>query len=547
MRPRSLTCSSVSTTTTNESGSCITEYSDTQQTPRLTCTAATDECPDLDLSLHESDIENWIKNNLPSHDRPRERVKSITSLSSSSSCDMYTNTDESNDEEQEDPRTPRPQLPIATRKAIKLVMRKLEADLGHIVFRKCQGGTSSTRQSSQGDNTPSSQQSSRSITQSGGKRKGRLDDNSPPDENEDGPNKRRRGSQATINSSDAGVMFACPFYKHDANQYRNRRTCLGPGWPTVHRMKEHLYRAHSQSIYCPRCYAMFDSDGDLSRHLRSAQCQVSAPQPIEGIDRETLKALRKRSPALRLEEDKWRDVYQLLFPEVPDEDIPSPCKSSHEFSRGYCRANKVTVYGDTSPTEASRRFRRELLRRVQQELVISAEQLPHPVEQQLLRQVAGIIRRVENDLLQSTDAYALDLPLLSDRRQSTTSTSSSNSLLLLPPPPISHQNTSAMAPQSQHLSSEPTVPPSDHAAFSAPTLWPYDSTNYYNCDVPEPSIFRQISWDNDAEQTQPDGWWEQNIDSSCYIAQSAGNGNSGSDEHEARGVHVHLGWHPDVS
>jgi hypothetical protein len=71
---------------------------------------------------------------------------------------------------------------------------------------------------------------------------------------------------------------------------------------------------------------MFDADVDLSNHLRSAQCPVTEPQPIEGIDRETLKALRKRSPALRLEEDKWRDVYHLLFPEVALEDIPSPCK-----------------------------------------------------------------------------------------------------------------------------------------------------------------------------------------------------------------------------
>jgi hypothetical protein len=76
---------------------------------------------------------------------------------------------------------------------------------------------------------------------------------------------------------------------------------------------------------------MFDGDGDLANHLRSEPgsepCHLSAPQPIDGIDRETLTKLHKRSSASRLEEDKWRDTYQLLFPDVAEADIPSPCMS----------------------------------------------------------------------------------------------------------------------------------------------------------------------------------------------------------------------------
>jgi hypothetical protein len=49
---------------------------------------------------------------------------------------------------------------------------------------------------------------------------------------------------------------------------------------------------------------------------------------MEGITREQMKILRKRAAPCRLEEDKWRDVYQLLFPEVLKADIPSPCKPS---------------------------------------------------------------------------------------------------------------------------------------------------------------------------------------------------------------------------
>lgn len=90
--------------------------------------------------------------------------------------------------------------------------------------------------------------------------------------------------------------------------------------------REHLYRSHEQPIYCPRCYMVFESDNDLSIHLRSNPCRMSTPQPIEGIDRETLFNLRRRSAPLRLEEDKWRDAYQLLFPNTAEADIPSPCK-----------------------------------------------------------------------------------------------------------------------------------------------------------------------------------------------------------------------------
>lgn len=282
--------------------------------------------PGSGIPAQNDNIEQWIKDNLPSRDRPKERVSSIVSLSSATSCEMYTNTDVSEDEDEREhgTRDILPALPRSALKTIDLIMRKIEVNLSSVAYNQRNGGATSNASS----NTASvSHQSSRKASQGSSKRKSRLEDHQPPnDDEEDGSNKRRRGSMATVESSETGAKFACPFFKNEPNRYRARRTCPGPGWPTVHRMKEHLYRAHAQSIYCPRCYNMFDADIDLSNHLRSAHCHVSAPQPIEGIDRETLKALRKRSPALRLEEDKWRDVYHLLFPEVAMEDIPSPCK-----------------------------------------------------------------------------------------------------------------------------------------------------------------------------------------------------------------------------
>jgi hypothetical protein len=69
--------------------------------------------------------------------------------------------------------------------------------------------------------------------------------------------------------------------------------------------------------------------------------------------------------------------------------------------------NQNVDYDSPSPSEGSRRYRRELLERIRQELFTTAEQEPSPVEQRLLRQVASIIQRCENELLAT---YNTSLP-----------------------------------------------------------------------------------------------------------------------------------------
>ncbi|KAF2464638.1 uncharacterized protein BDR25DRAFT_95944 [Lindgomyces ingoldianus] len=343
---------------------------------------ATLECkPDISRN---GDVKLWIDESASDPPPPKERVSSIVSLSSTGSGGDYSITDDSEDEEAIDSRSSL--LSKVTRTTIELIMRKIEVNFGYVAYVQSAGGQSSRGQANTGE---SSRGGRRGSAQHGasGKRKTRSDDDSPPeDPDEDGTNKRRRVSLSATEDSEAGPRFACPFYKHDPNRYRNRRTCPGPGWPTVHRMKEHLYRSHAQPIFCPRCYATFDSDNDYAAHARTTPCQVSVPQPIEGIDRETLKSIRKRSPAMRLEEDKWRDTYHVLFPDVQEADIPSP------------------YYDSDSPSEESRRFRRELLSRIRNELFVTAERETGPVQQDLLRQVAGIIQRCEGDLLRSFHA-----------------------------------------------------------------------------------------------------------------------------------------------
>ncbi|KAH7392783.1 hypothetical protein BKA66DRAFT_411433 [Pyrenochaeta sp. MPI-SDFR-AT-0127] len=441
------------------------------------------------LESQDDDIERWIKDNLPSRDRPQERVSSITSLSSTSSCDMYSNTDISDDEQDRVTEAIQALHPRSTIKVVELIMRKIELHLRYAAHKQCTRGTSSSSRSATGVVNP---QASRKTSQSSGqKRKSRLEGSPPSDDDDDDiPNKRRRGSMTTTDGSETGVRFACPFYKDDPDRYRSKRTCPGPGWPTVHRMKEHLYRSHSQPIFCPICYSTFKSDKDQLNHVRLQQCQRSAPQQIEGIDRETVYILRRRTTALRLEEDKWRDVYHVLFPDVPVADIPSP------------------FYDCDSPSETSRRFRRELLRRVQEELLRTAEQLPGPVEPQLLRLVANIIRTCENELLHPMEpSIANALP--SDRRTSNSSTASAGSLV----PSLQHtMPVPAPAPDANRIrrpsgripsrSSERVNGPIDHYPIAATPAEPHVHNHY----IPEPAVdFGPIIWDDQTYNAFGDG------------------------------------------
>jgi hypothetical protein len=57
------------------------------------------------------------------------------------------------------------------------------------------------------------------------------------DEDDDGGEDRAAGKKRSKRDVDKGFKFACPFLKHDPAKYENQRTCCGPGWDDVHRVK----------------------------------------------------------------------------------------------------------------------------------------------------------------------------------------------------------------------------------------------------------------------------------------------------------------------
>lgn len=146
------------------------------------------------------------------------------------------------------------------------------------------------------------------------------------------------------------VFFACPYFKHDPGRYQSERSCVGPGWPTIHRVKcvinrpvkivcevltvqcgsyrEHLYRKHMQPKHvCPRCWETFSTQNEMTQHLRAdILCQRGQYKPPHtGItqDQERRLRSRKRSRTYQSEVQKWNEIYRILFPD--DKEIPLPC------------------------------------------------------------------------------------------------------------------------------------------------------------------------------------------------------------------------------
>jgi hypothetical protein len=94
-------------------------------------------------------------------------------------------------------------------------------------------------------------------------------------------------------------------------------------------IREHLYRRHLLPIQCHRCCSTFPNEPTLRDHQRDARgCEIREQVPPEGFDKDQERKLKskKRSLVYQSEEDKWKGVYRILFPDDVEEAMPSPCK-----------------------------------------------------------------------------------------------------------------------------------------------------------------------------------------------------------------------------
>lgn len=158
------------------------------------------------------------------------------------------------------------------------------------------------------------------------------EDSDGGDEGDDGDRRNNRHQRGKSHKGKEAALpsLACPYFKYDPTKYvgKDWRNCCGPGWPSVHRMKEHLYKHHRQPKFvCERCGLFFQDEENLKDHRRQiAPCVLQELKPMDGFDskQEIKLKSRKRVVTELPEVEKWKQTYRILFPHVPGAQIPSP-------------------------------------------------------------------------------------------------------------------------------------------------------------------------------------------------------------------------------
>ena len=83
-----------------------------------------------------------------------------------------------------------------------------------------------------------------------------------------------------------------------------------------------------QPEHCVRCFQVFPTEQELGSHYRAVErCQeVPEKRVIDGItdNQERLLRVRSAKEGVNTEEDRWGDVYFILFPN--DKESPTPCE-----------------------------------------------------------------------------------------------------------------------------------------------------------------------------------------------------------------------------
>jgi hypothetical protein len=95
--------------------------------------------------------------------------------------------------------------------------------------------------------------------------------------------------------------------------------------------REHLYRAHAlPKNRCNRCCVSFTDGKALAAHQRSSTpCPLQDIESYEDISEAQEAMLRARATKkeeLKPEHEKWKDIYKILYPDVKEDRIPSPCE-----------------------------------------------------------------------------------------------------------------------------------------------------------------------------------------------------------------------------
>ncbi|PSN74263.1 hypothetical protein BS50DRAFT_11989 [Corynespora cassiicola Philippines] len=227
-------------------------------------------------------------------------------------------------------------------------------------------------------------------------------------------------------------------------------SCRDPGFTMVARLKEHLYRRHLLPIQCNRCCSTFPNDPALRDHQRDPRgCQIREQIPLEGFNKDQERKLKskKRSLVFQSEEEKWKIVYRILFPDDNETDMPCP----------YIEYQPSNTSVETSNIARFQEFSRlELPRLVRRTLEVAIEREAQPLEDKLKDRFVDIVRECQSQLITMFQGAGVSLdaadipPLLpaAAAAAATATTASSSSAPTLGPPSTSEATPAPAAGQS---------------------------------------------------------------------------------------------------
>jgi hypothetical protein len=158
--------------------------------------------------------------------------------------------------------------------------------------------------------------------------------------------------------------------------------------------REHLYRRHLLPPQCHRCCTTFSNDVALREHQRDARgCDVREQTPPEGFDKEQERRLKskKKSQTYQTEEEKWKSVYRILFPDDGEADIPTPYIEYQPCTGQTAEPSNVARFQEFSRLELPRLVRRTL------EAVV--EQEAQPLQDKMKERLVDIVKECQNRLL----------------------------------------------------------------------------------------------------------------------------------------------------
>ncbi|KAK4167958.1 hypothetical protein QBC43DRAFT_202547 [Cladorrhinum sp. PSN259] len=208
----------------------------------------------------------------------------------------------------------------------------------------------------------------------------------------EGPAENQQEDLGSLDSTSARKL-SCPYYQRDPRKALKNRSCAGPGWPSIHRVKEHLNRVHALPIFCQRCGDAFKTDPELTAHTRLAQaCEVRSFDIPDGFTREQEKLLKRKSKPNSSNEEKWKEIYRILFPEDDESDIPSPSDQLEDYPTDDAETREQEF------DNYERHLKRELPQVVRRRLEQAARELELPRLNDLSAQLVDIVRSSQSEV-----------------------------------------------------------------------------------------------------------------------------------------------------